>query len=44
MTFSNSQGFGLKLNEIPVEQINGTVRINRDKGTMFIIEILQKNG
>ncbi|HAE21511.1 MAG TPA: hypothetical protein DCG47_04190 [Spirochaetaceae bacterium] len=38
LTFENSTGFGLQLVKMLVEQINGTIQIEREKGTKYAIE------
>lgn len=38
VTFENSTGFGMHLIGILVQQINGTIRIDRNNGARFIIE------
>ncbi len=38
VTFENATGFGMKLVLMLVEQMNGTIAIERNKGTKFIIE------
>jgi len=38
VSFDNSTGFGLQLVNMLVKQINGSIRIEREKGTKFVIE------
>lgn len=38
VTLENTTGFGMKLISILVQQINGTISLNRSDGTSFIIE------
>ena len=38
ITFKNSSGFGMQLVAMLTEQINGNIRIERDKGTRFVLE------
>ncbi len=39
VSFDNSSGFGLKLIEMLVDQMQGTVSIERGNGTRFVIEL-----
>jgi PAS domain S-box-containing protein len=38
VTFQNSTGFGMQLIAMLVDQINGSIRIERERGTKFVIE------
>ncbi|MCX7023864.1 MAG: PAS domain S-box protein [Spirochaetes bacterium] len=38
VTFENSTGFGLMLVKMLVEQLEGTIRIEREKGTRIVLE------
>lgn len=40
ITFENSTGFGLRLIYMLVQQIKGNIKIERDKGTKYIIEFI----
>jgi len=38
VTFENSTGFGMQLVSMLTEQIGGTIRIERERGTRFVLE------